>query len=392
MILLPVAALLCLAALTVFVIIPSALYASGKKALANYEFDKAQDTFIRLKTYRDSEELVKECDYQKANAYTLNGDFENAILLWEELDGYKDSGDKIADAETAIRDRAAAAVMDVDETIAKHDIKSVEAVLKEYTIDSETQTDRMSIILTGSTDTFRYDAEYDLVFAKNEEGIWILQENKRLSDAFEPLVSSVEAAKKYLEKTYPDDHFELVEDECWSEDSIETQVFMCVKREHLTYQTQYSVEVKCMFDEAKGDWKIISDEWLNVLDIDDEKKTYEFYGFDVVVPEWWTADVRVVGAWTPINDLPDDDPEADFYADGKLVLSLHPTLLNTYSDSAFNDLLNRLQPDGVTLRPYTIYKDAGRIVFCPYGFDSFETIETYGLTTEEVKYIAEHLH
>ena len=73
------------------VIYPSNKYEHGLTALENGEYDEAIKTFEELNDYKDSVDMVKESKYQKAMYRLENKDYDAAIKMFTELDDYSDS-------------------------------------------------------------------------------------------------------------------------------------------------------------------------------------------------------------------------------------------------------------------------------------------------------------
>lgn len=92
--------------LLVLVIIPNAknasAYSDAKSYLSKGEYERAKDAFEDLGNYKDSKDMVFECDYQKAMNYADNRDYDDAICILEELsnDNYKDAGEKAKALDT----------------------------------------------------------------------------------------------------------------------------------------------------------------------------------------------------------------------------------------------------------------------------------------------------
>ena len=85
--------------------IPEINYQRANTLLHEDKYDAARLAFIDLGNYRDSEDMVDECTYQKAcsliseisidNYYSAKNTAKEAIDLFEGLNGYKNSDDKI---------------------------------------------------------------------------------------------------------------------------------------------------------------------------------------------------------------------------------------------------------------------------------------------------------
>ena len=67
-------------------------YTKAKSEFDNKNYDSAYDLFVSIGSYSDSEEMAKECIYQKAITFANEKDWENANPLFEQIKDYKDSG------------------------------------------------------------------------------------------------------------------------------------------------------------------------------------------------------------------------------------------------------------------------------------------------------------
>lgn len=70
---------------------PYAKYLVANEQLSKGNYDKAIDKFSALNGYLDSDEKIKECLYNKALDYYMNGDLDKAADQFRDLDDYKDS-------------------------------------------------------------------------------------------------------------------------------------------------------------------------------------------------------------------------------------------------------------------------------------------------------------
>lgn len=93
------------------IIIPNNKYNSAIDLMNEGNFSDAISIFESLEDFRDSNEKISDCytailDALYANAISLinEGKFEEAISEFEKLNGYKDSADKISDCNTKILD------------------------------------------------------------------------------------------------------------------------------------------------------------------------------------------------------------------------------------------------------------------------------------------------
>jgi len=93
------------ATLCIVLAMPEINYQRANKLLNEDKYDSALLTFKDLGNYRNSEDMIDECTYQKAcsliseisidNYYSAKITAKEAIDLFEELNGYKNSDDKI---------------------------------------------------------------------------------------------------------------------------------------------------------------------------------------------------------------------------------------------------------------------------------------------------------
>lgn len=85
--------------LTYFIIIPEVKinkeYKTAEKLLQEQEYDEAIDKFISLDGYKDSEERIKECYYEKGLDLYSRNRRDSAIEAFEEAGDYEDASDQI---------------------------------------------------------------------------------------------------------------------------------------------------------------------------------------------------------------------------------------------------------------------------------------------------------
>ncbi len=80
-----------LAVLTVKVILPGVKYQQAVALMEDGEFDKAQDRFRELGDYKDSRDMIPECDYRQAEAYLAAGDTYAAAITFASIPEYGDA-------------------------------------------------------------------------------------------------------------------------------------------------------------------------------------------------------------------------------------------------------------------------------------------------------------
>ncbi len=90
-----IVALIAVCALVVQVIIPNVRYSMANNAVSAGNYEEAISTFEDLTDFKDSQEKIKEAQYAWAESKLANGDAEGAIELFEQLGDYKDSVDNL---------------------------------------------------------------------------------------------------------------------------------------------------------------------------------------------------------------------------------------------------------------------------------------------------------
>ena len=84
-------AVVILALLAVFVLVPGLKYNHAKSLLENGNYELAYSEFEKLDGYADSENMLLECRYVQAIKYRDAGDYELANKIFESLGNYRDS-------------------------------------------------------------------------------------------------------------------------------------------------------------------------------------------------------------------------------------------------------------------------------------------------------------
>ena len=90
-----VCVLVIAAVLMTQVIMPNNKYNEAVNLLESGEYLQAIDLFTELGGHKDSKTKNRECEYQMAISMMENGHYEEAISIFQNLTGYKDSLDKI---------------------------------------------------------------------------------------------------------------------------------------------------------------------------------------------------------------------------------------------------------------------------------------------------------
>ena len=74
-------------------------YKKATKLYNNGEWDEAIEIFESLGSYEDSKEMVNACNYEKATELYENKDYDEAIEIFTELSDYEDSENMIANCK-----------------------------------------------------------------------------------------------------------------------------------------------------------------------------------------------------------------------------------------------------------------------------------------------------
>ena len=90
-----VAVLVAVCLLVVQVIIPNVRYSMASNAITAGNYEDAISTFEDLEDFKDSQEKIKEAQYAWAESKLASGDEDGAIELFEQLGDYNDSADRI---------------------------------------------------------------------------------------------------------------------------------------------------------------------------------------------------------------------------------------------------------------------------------------------------------
>lgn len=99
---------ICAILLITKVIIPNSHYNDAVRLMENGDYDAAVEAFEELQGYKDSSEKIEECkkekEYVAAIALMESKNYDAAIKAFQSLGGYKDSTERIKECETAISD------------------------------------------------------------------------------------------------------------------------------------------------------------------------------------------------------------------------------------------------------------------------------------------------
>lgn len=100
----PVFLIVFVVPITYLYIIPEHKYQKANELLKNKEYQKSIEIFTQVAnyklitgvaSYKDSEEMIKECKYQIAIGYDEKENYADALKVFEEIFDYKDSAEKI---------------------------------------------------------------------------------------------------------------------------------------------------------------------------------------------------------------------------------------------------------------------------------------------------------
>lgn len=69
-------------------------YSAALELMKEEKYSWAAQKFQKISAYKDAEVKLKECRYYMAESYFNDKDYEQAIVIYEELNGFKDSDEK----------------------------------------------------------------------------------------------------------------------------------------------------------------------------------------------------------------------------------------------------------------------------------------------------------
>ena len=81
---------------------PLERYEAAVEDMEDGEYEDAREEFEELGDFKDSAQLISECDYLEAEELMENGDYEGAIAIFEKLGDYEDSAEKLAECNYKI--------------------------------------------------------------------------------------------------------------------------------------------------------------------------------------------------------------------------------------------------------------------------------------------------
>ena len=100
-------------------------YKKAKELLDQKKFDEAKAAFLKIKDYKDSAELAKECDFQKASGLLDNEEYTDAIRILESLGSYGKS-------KTTLKNTYKALSEEIYELMEDGDYIEAQALLDSY--------------------------------------------------------------------------------------------------------------------------------------------------------------------------------------------------------------------------------------------------------------------
>ena len=101
--LLIVAALIAAPICYVQYIKPGRDYKKALRMMDDGSYTDARDQFVKLEDFKDSREMVKECDYRAAGKYLQEGRYLQAYFLYESISGYKDASTIASENENILK-------------------------------------------------------------------------------------------------------------------------------------------------------------------------------------------------------------------------------------------------------------------------------------------------
>lgn len=94
------------------IIIPNIKYNSAIDLMSEGKYQEALSVFEEISGHKDSGERIKECSYNYAVVLMGEGDYKTAKQIFETLGKYKDCADKIEECKPAMYDNAVALIND----------------------------------------------------------------------------------------------------------------------------------------------------------------------------------------------------------------------------------------------------------------------------------------
>jgi len=100
---LALAAVAAAIAVIIFLRSPAAYYMEGSLLMAIQDYERANTILSKSKGYKDTDERVRECNYQRALRAAEKGSYAKAVgLLYDKVGDYKDALEKKAQYEMAV--------------------------------------------------------------------------------------------------------------------------------------------------------------------------------------------------------------------------------------------------------------------------------------------------
>lgn len=89
--------------LVIFLCSPAAFYLEGSFLMGIQDYERANTIFAKSKGYRDTEQRVRECNYQRSLRAASEGNYKKAVkLLHDKVGDYKDALEKKAQYEIEV--------------------------------------------------------------------------------------------------------------------------------------------------------------------------------------------------------------------------------------------------------------------------------------------------
>lgn len=102
------AVLAAAAAFVFYLRTPDAHYRQGRILMSMGDYERANTVFAKSKNYKDTNERVRECGYQRAMRFAKKGNYKNAVKILYKLSDYKDALHKKAWYEKKVLENAKA--------------------------------------------------------------------------------------------------------------------------------------------------------------------------------------------------------------------------------------------------------------------------------------------
>jgi len=138
-----IAAIVAVVIILTLVVVPENKYIEANNLMAEGKYEEAIDIFQELDGYKDSNILIEECEnevkekkYKNAISKMSEGKYEDAIDIFQELDGYKDCNNLIEECNIALEEKI---INDAVELAENGEVKKALGVLYELSIEHNEQ-------------------------------------------------------------------------------------------------------------------------------------------------------------------------------------------------------------------------------------------------------------